>query len=210
MPTFIDTLNTLADAEQRFVAVVRNLAQLYDAGALQYADLAVYERLRGELYVAQLLAWGTYAYQIRSYLPPDVAAQVPVPQLAPNFPVRPNYGPGVTQPAPATTTAGLGVAPVVIAVGGLTIELSLFAVALLALLTAAIIGAALVAVVYAILGSQELDNAAARAQQDAQAVQQFYQARLACMQAGRTVADCTATIPLPTVVRPPATPVDPA
>lgn len=207
--TFIDTLRTLADAETQFIEVVKSLGKLYDAGALQRSDLVVYERLRGELFAAQLTAWGVYAFQVRSYLPAEIAAQIPVPVFAPNFPRTPNFGPGVTSPE-VVPARGLGFAPVVIAVGGASIAIPIFALALLALLTAAVIGAAIVAIVYTILASQELDNAALRAQQDARAEQQFYTSRLACLRSGRSVADCTALVPLPTDVRPPDTSTPPS
>lgn len=202
MSTFIDDMQVLADAEHKFVAVVQQLVSLHSANALQWTDVLIYNRLRAELYAAQLTAWGIYALKVRGYLPAQAAAQIPVPLLAPNFPLLPNYGVG-TPTAPTTpTVAGLGFAPIVIAAGGVSITISLFAVVVLAVIAAAIVGAAIVAIVYAVLGSEENANAAARAQQDAAAEQQFYAARLACMQAGRSVADCTASVPAPADVRP--------
>jgi hypothetical protein len=210
MATFLDALNDIADAETRFAEIVRSLVALHDAGALKWSDLAVYERLRVELYVAQLTAYGNLAYQIRSYLPAAVAAQIPAPQFAPNFPLRPNFGAGTTpQAARPSQTAGLGNPIIIVAAGGVTITLSFWAVVIIGLLAVAVIGAAIAAVVYAVLATEEMLQKAQRADQDAQATQTYYATVRACLAAGQPIANCVHTVPLPNVVRPPDANPDP-
>ena len=192
MSSLADTLVAIADSEQRFANLARDLVALYNAGALQPRDVALYDAARESLYTAQMVAYGSFVANVRAQLPAPVAGLVPVPTMAPGIPS--SIRAQTTARAAAAGTAGmrgLGVAPLVIAIGAVEMTIPFWAVAIIAI-------AAVMAICYAVSVTANTVTSVARLNQQLAALSNYYDSQLTalrtCLGAGRTATDCAAAL----------------
>jgi len=192
MTSLGETLEALADSEQRFVDIVRDIAALYNAGGLQPRDIALYDAARVQLYTAQMLAYGAFVGSVRAQLPQPLADIIPTPSIAPALPpqVRTQTLARVAPPTPPRTS-GLGIAPVVIAIGAFEVSIPFWAVVIIAI-------AAVMVVCYAVSVTANTVTAVARLDQQLTALRNYYDTQLSgmrqCLAQGRTAADCATVL----------------
>ncbi len=202
MTSLGETLEALADSEQRFVDIVRDVAALYNAGVLQPRDIALYDAARVSLYTAQMVAYGVFVSQVRSHLPDPVAAIIPVPTMASPIPAAARTATlarAGTAGLRARGIHGLGVAPVVIAIGAFEATIPLWAVVIIAL-------AAVMAICYAVSVTANTVTSIARLDQQLTALRNYYDTQLTaarnCLATGRSATDCAALV---AAIQPPST-----
>lgn len=173
-------LERLSTIEQRALAVRQQFQILVDAGAATERDYRMFDQLRGYVWSAQM------AYRTRVI---QMLAQIGMADQIPNVPM-PALMLSVlrSSPTPAGVRGlqGLGAVPP-------PPPAFFFAGAVIALITALAIVAAVVAIG---LGVYEVASVFI-AEIELQKLEAFYSARIACLQAGHSVAECTGIVPAP-------------
>lgn len=123
MPTLLDVVRMVAQAETGLQEHGALLVELYKRQQLTPLDVAVYNRTRCEVYAAQMDCYGSYMMKVGALLRtvglPDEARRIPMPVLSPAFPLPAN-DPRFVKNAPpanqaATISGGLANAGLIIA-----------------------------------------------------------------------------------------------
>lgn len=209
MSTLIEALQKIADAEQNLAKVAQHLLVLHQYGALQKQDIRTYDVLRAQLYGTQLATYAQVVVAVQAAPGGShLVGQIPIPQIAPAFPVNANLIPtGGSTSTPAPTMHGLG-NPIVVVIGGVSIAIPVWAVIILVIAVLVAIVAVYVATVQVFTASEQIDA-------NTQSVEDYYatQERLlrTCISSGRSPADCAnlvAHVQPPSVARP-ADPMSP-
>jgi protein-S-isoprenylcysteine O-methyltransferase Ste14 len=189
--TLVDALQNIARSERALASIAQHLLVLHEYGALQKQDVQTYDTLRVQLYGTQI---ATYTQLVASLAQSpggsSLSAQIPVPQIAPAFPVQPNIA-----------LHGLG-NPIVIAAGGVTLSIPVWAVVIIAVVVVVAAIAIYIATLQVFTASEQIDA-------NTSSVESYYatQERLLrdCIHAGRSASDCAvlvANIAPPSVARP--------
>lgn len=193
MPTLLDVVRLVAQAETGLQEHGALLVELYKRQQLTPLDVAKYNRTRCEVYTAQMDCYGSYMMKVGALLRtvglPDEARRIPMPVLSPAFPLPANDPRFVKNAPPANQAATIsgGLAGPELIVAGVVVLL--FAQVLLAVASIVILlggitilaSAGIFIFVYYTRTEQEKTLTFLRTRQDV--IRE-------CMAAGRSAEEC--------------------